>query len=216
MLYAFGFERVGVVFSDMYVVIPDPPPGQEGAERGVRLEVRLLERGELKGNMFSSRPVEVGQPVWRADLLEAVKGEGEEGSGEGTGRGVGGGGPPGSLDRAHHHPNFRGWNPGRRAFDPELTADPVQFVGQRLADLEGLLERAGIAQDEATAADAESLRACLPEIMDTVGRLLDRVQRGELAGAVKGEGAEGSGEGRGGGRGVGGGGPVASARVGWL
>ncbi len=89
-------------------------------------------------------------------------------------------------------------------------------MGQRLADLEGLLERAGIAQDEATAADAESLRACLPEIMDTVGRLLDRVQRGELAGAVKGEGAEGSGEGRGGGRGVGGGGPVASARVGWL
>ncbi|HEY2692213.1 MAG TPA: hypothetical protein VGJ50_27530 [Streptosporangiaceae bacterium] len=193
MLYAFGFERVGVLFSDMYVVIPDPPPGQEGAERGVRLEVRLLERGELKGNMFSSRPVEVGQPVWRADLLEAVQGDGEEG----MGRRVGGGGPPGSLDRAHHHPNFRGWNPGRRAFDPELTADPVQFVGQRLADLEGLLERAGIAPDEATAADAESLRACLPEIMDTVGRLLDRVQRGELAGAP-------------------GDGPVASARVGWL
>jgi hypothetical protein len=186
MLYAFGFERVGVLFSDMYVVIPDPPPGQEGAERGVRLEVRLLERGELKGNMFSSRPVEVGQPVWRADLLEAVKGEGEAG-----------GGPPGSLDRAHHHPSFRGWNPGRRAFDPELTADPVQFVGKRLADLEGLLERAGIAPDEVTAADAESLRACLPEIMDTVGRLLDRVQRGELAEAP-------------------GDGPVASARVGWL
>ena len=199
MLYAFGFERVGVLFSDMYVVIPDPPPGQEGAERGVRLEVRLLERGELKGNMFSSRPVEVGQPVWRADLLESVKGDGEEG----MGRRVGDGGPPGSLDRAHHHPSFRGWNPGRRAFDPELTADPVQFVGQRLADLEGLLERAGIAPDEATAADAESLRACLPEIMDTVGRLLDRVQRGELAGAVKGEGEAG-------------GGPVASARVGWL
>src|SRR5262249_51342511 len=143
MLYAFGFERVGVLFSDMYVVIPDPLPGQEGAERGVRLEVRLLERGELKGNMYSSRPIEGGQPVWRADLLESAD------SG------------PGSLDRAHHHPNFRGWNPGRRAFDPELTADPVQFVGQRLADLEGLLERAGVAQDEVTAADAESLRACL-------------------------------------------------------
>jgi hypothetical protein len=184
MLYAFGFERVGVLVSDMYVVIPDPLPGQEGAERGVRLEVRLLERGELKGSIYSSRPIEVGQPVWRADLLESAEG------------------PPGSLDRAHHHPSFRGWNPGRRAFDPELTADPVQFVGQRLADLEGLLERAGIAPDEVTAADAESLRACLPEIMDTLGRLLDRVQRGELAGAVKGEGEAG--------------GPVASARVGWL
>jgi len=179
MLYAFGFERFGVLVSDMYVVIPDPLPGQEGAERGVRLEVRLLERGELKGSIYSSRPIEVGQPVWRADLLESASG------------------PPGSLDRAHHHPNFRGWNPGRRAFDPELTADPVRFVGQRLADLEGLLERAGIAPDEVTAADAESLRACLPEIMDTVGRLLDRVQRGELAEVPGGE-------------------PAASARVGWL
>ncbi len=61
MLYAFGFERVGVLCSDMYVLIPDPLPGQEGAERGVRLEVRLLERGELRGNMFSSRPIEVGR-----------------------------------------------------------------------------------------------------------------------------------------------------------
>ena len=179
MLYAFGFERVGVLFSDMYVLIPDPLPGQEGAERGVRLEVRLLERGELQGNMFSSRPIEVGRPVWRADLLESVAG------------------PPGSLDRAHHHPNFRGWNPGRRAFDPELTADPVRFVGEQLADLDGLLERAGIATDEVTAADAKSLRACLPEIMETVGRLLEKAQHGDGAAAPDG-------------------GPAASARVGWL
>jgi len=179
MLYAFGFERVGVLASDMYVVIPNPRPGQEGAERGVRLEVRLLERGELKGNIFSARPIEVGRPVWRADLLESVNG------------------PPGSLDRAHHHPAFRGWEPGRRAFDPEMTASPVQWVGEQLADLEGLLERVGITADEVTAADAKSLRGCLPEIMDTIGRLLEKVQRGELA-APPGDD------------------PVASARVGWL
>jgi len=179
MLYAFGFERVGVLFSDMYVVIPDPLPGQEGAERGVRLEVRLLERGELKGSIYSSRPIEVGQPVWRADLLEALDG------------------PPGSLNRAHHHPAFRGWEPGSRVFDAGLTARPVPWVGDRLADLEGLLERAGVPADEATAADARALRGCLPEIMDTVGRLLDRVRAGELAASP-------------------GGGTAASARVGWL
>jgi len=178
MLYAFGFDRVGVLVSDMYIVIPSPRPGQEGAERGVRLEVRLLERGELPGSIYSARPIEVGRPVWRADLLEAVDG------------------PPGSLNRAHHHPAFRGWDPGRRVFDPAMTASPVDWVAGELADLEGLLERAGVPADEATAADAKALRGCLPEIMDTVGRLLERVRDGELAASPDGE--------------------PAAARVGWL
>ena len=178
MLYAFGFDRVGVLVSDMYIVIPSPRPGQEGAERGVRLEVRLLERGELPGSIYSARPIEVGRPVWRADLLEAVDG------------------PPGSLNRAHHHPAFRGWEPGRRVFDAELTARPVPWVGEQLADLEGLLERAGVPADERAAADARALRGCLPEIMDTVGRLLERVRDGELAASPDGE--------------------PAAARVGWL
>ena len=117
MLYAFGFDRIGVLVSDMYIVIPNPRPGQEGAERGVRLEVRLLERGELPGSIYSARPIEAGRPVWRADLLEAADG------------------PPGSLNRAHHHPAFRGWEPGSRVFDADLTARPVQWVGEQLADL---------------------------------------------------------------------------------
>ncbi len=47
MLYAFGFDRIGVLVSDLYIVDPRPIPGQEGAEHGVRLELRVLERGEL-------------------------------------------------------------------------------------------------------------------------------------------------------------------------
>lgn len=44
MLYAFGFERVGVVVGDLYFDNPRAARGQEGAEHGVRLELRMLER----------------------------------------------------------------------------------------------------------------------------------------------------------------------------
>jgi hypothetical protein len=171
MLYAFGFSRIGVLASDLYFVDPEPGPGQEGAERGVRLEVRLLERGELRGSIYSAQPIEVSQPVWRADLLETVNG------------------PPGSLNRAHHHPRFRGWEPGQRNFDADLVADPVQWVGDQLADLDGLLERAGIPGDEVTAADAKAVRDSVPEIMDVVRRLLQKVKDGEL-GLPPGDGVE--------------------------
>ena len=48
MLYAFGFERIGVLVSDLYFVDPKPHPGQESAEHGVRLEVRMLGQGEMQ------------------------------------------------------------------------------------------------------------------------------------------------------------------------
>ncbi len=142
MLYAFGFATVGVVVGDLYIVDPDPLPGQEGPERGVRVEVRVLERPPLEGGIYSAQPILVGRPVWRADLLEAVD-------------------HPGTLDRAHHHPAFDGWDPCPRVFDPGLTADPVGWVGERLA-----------AYDD--------VRATVPEILDAVRRLLDRVRNGEL------------------------------------
>ena len=55
MLYVFGFERTGVVLSDLYFIDPHPIEGQESPERGVRLEVRLLVRGELKGSIYTAR-----------------------------------------------------------------------------------------------------------------------------------------------------------------
>lgn len=181
MLYAWGFERVGVVAGDLYFLDPDPSPGQEGAERGVRLEVRLLERPPLTGSIYAAQPIVIDRPIWRADLLESVDG------------------PPGSHDRTHHHPKFRGWEPGRRQFEPEMTENPVGWLTQRLQDLPGLMKGAEIDPSEAGPDDAAQLAAVAPEIARTVEGLLARVRAGELAREPE-PGTE----------------PLAAARVSWL
>jgi hypothetical protein len=165
MLYAFGFERVGVLAGDLYFVDPRPAKGQEGAEHGVRVELRVLERGALKGSVYSAQPIEVGRPIWRADLLESVAGR------------------PGSFDRTHYHPVFRDWDPSSRVFARELSADPLGWLGENLADLDGLLAAAGLPADTAGPDDADRLRGVAPEIVAAVRRLLDQVRAGEL-GAV--------------------------------
>ena len=146
MLYAFGFERVGVLVGDLYHLDPQPAKGQEGAEHGVRVELRVLERGALKGSIYSAQPIEVGQPIWRADLLETVAGR------------------PGSFDRTHHHPVFRDWDPTSRVFVRELSADPLGWLGEMLADLDGLLATAGFPAEAAGPDDAARLREVTPEI----------------------------------------------------
>jgi hypothetical protein len=183
MLYAWGFERIGVVAGDLYFVDPNPSPGQEGAERGVRLEVRLLERPPLTGSIYAAQPIVIDRPVWRADLFESVAG------------------PLGSHDRTHHHPHFRGWEPGKRQFDEGLTEDPVGWLTARLEDLPGLLKGAQIDGDAAGPDDARQLADAAPAIAETVSSLLARVRAGELGrppgGAAPGE-------------------AVTDARVGWL
>ena len=162
MLYVFGFERVGVVVGDLYFVDPNPMKGQEGAEHGVRVELRVLGRGELKGSVYSAQPIELGPPVWRADLLESVAGQ------------------PGSFDRTHYHPAFTGWNPGRRVFVKELSADPLGWLDSKLTDLDALLDSAGFPAGTAGPDDARDLREAMPEILDAARRLLGRVRAGEL------------------------------------
>jgi len=167
MLYAFGFERVGVLVGDLYHLDPHPAKGQEGAERGVRVELRVLRRGPLKGSIYSAQPIEVGQPIWRADLLETVAGR------------------PGSFDRTHHHPVFRDWDPTSRVFAKELSADPLGWLAKTLADLDGLLAMAGFPAETAGQDDAASLRDVAPQIVDATRRLLDKVRAGELGTAPR-------------------------------
>jgi hypothetical protein len=153
MLYTFGFEQIGVLVCDLYFVDPEPGKGQE---------LRALERGDLKGSIYSAQPLSVGQPIWRVDLLESVDGT------------------PGSFDRTHHHPSFTGWEPGSRVFERELSADPIGWLGRKLSDLPELLKEAGVSADVAGPDDAASLRDATPEIVNATERLLARVRAGEL------------------------------------
>jgi hypothetical protein len=159
MLWSMAFDRLGIVVSDLYFVDPHPGEGQEGPERGVRLELRLFDRDPLHGSIYSAVPIRVDRPLWRVDLLESVSS------------------PPGSLDRAHHHPRFAGWEPGRRVFVEELSAQPVAWLRDRLADPAALLAAAG--EDPADhARDLAALEAAGLQIAEVVEHLLAEVAAG--------------------------------------
>jgi len=187
MLYMFAFDNVGVVVGDLYFVDPEPLKGQESAEHGVRLELRTVEQGQLVDSIYAAYPIAVDRPVWRADFLESVDGN------------------PGSFDRTHHHPVFTGWDPGERVFVRELSADPLGWLADRLADLDGLLRAGGFAADTAGPNDAAELRRAAPEIVDATRRLLERVRAGELGNPPAGAAAAPA-EGQ----------PQALVRSGWL
>jgi hypothetical protein len=132
-----------------------------------------------KGSMYSARRSS-STDVWRFDLLEAVTD------------------PPGQLGPRSPSPSLpREWEPGPRHFVEQLSARPLEWVGARLSDLDALLEQAGMAAADVGTGDAQALRQAVPEIMDVLGRLLDRVKTGQLALAPGDE-------------------ELASARIGWL
>jgi hypothetical protein len=167
VLAVFGFDRVAVVLGDLYFVDPNPAPGQEGAERGVRVEVRFIEAQKLDGSIYAARPIVVGEPVWRLDLLESVDGK------------------PGSFDRTHHHPLMRGYEPGSRRFERELSSDPLCYLAGQLRDLPGLLEQAELPASCASDEDVRQLHDSVDDIVAATGAMLERVRRGELAHAAE-------------------------------
>lgn len=162
MLRVLCVNQLAVTIEDLYFVDPAPAPGMEGHERGVRLELRLLEQQPRHGSVYSSPSLLVGRSVWRADFLESVAGG------------------PGSRDRMHFHSGMLDGEPGERTFSADLTDDPMGWLHGRLSDAEALLTAAKVdaaAYAESTAA----LREVLAEIMATTERTLEDVRAGRLA-----------------------------------
>lgn len=163
MLTMFCFDGLAVVVEDLYFVDPEPTPGQEGPERGVRVELRLVERQPWRGSVYASQRVVVDDAVFRVDLLESVAGG------------------PGNRDRVHHHPAMRDNEPSDRVFDPRLTDDPVGWLEARLADPMGLLAGAGVPDLDLYQQAVAGLRDSLPEITRSVATMLEKVRLGQLA-----------------------------------
>ncbi len=130
--------------------------GTPGArERGVRLEVRLVEQVRT-GSGYASPEVRVAPALCRIDLLESA---------------------PGRADRMHWHPMMRAGEPGDRVLDPAIGADPVTWVRDRLGDVGGLLRGAGVADPAPFTADADRLASCLDDVVARVQAGLARARR---------------------------------------
>jgi hypothetical protein len=156
MLYLYGFEEICVMASEVFFVDPAPAvDGQEGPEAGVRVEIRKLERLPLRASIYSAQPMAADTPLLRFDLLESFP------DGLGT------------RDRVHWHPDFDGWDPSWRKFDPELSADPLGWLRKSLGDLDRLLDSPGHP-------DAAAVAARSDEIVTSVGRLWDQVRAGDF------------------------------------
>jgi hypothetical protein len=160
VLWTLAFDHVGVVMSDLYFVDPALDQGDGGAERGVRLELRHFERDALKGSVYSAVPIRLDLPIWRVDLLETVESE------------------PGSLNRAHHHPRFHGWEPGRRVFVDGLSSDPLGWVGERFTAIDGVLTDAQVDPANLGGEDVEALRAAGPAVVLQLKHMLGEVAAG--------------------------------------
>jgi hypothetical protein len=162
MMSSFSFDKIAVTAEDIYFLDPVQKPDNEGPERGVRVELRLLERGPHQGSVYAAQPFGMGTVIWRADLLESVAAG------------------PGSADRMHFHPHMTDSEPGHRVFDTAIPADPIGWLTGQLSDLDELL--AGKVDGvEEFGADAAALRSEAPHIGSAVSTLLERVRAGELA-----------------------------------
>lgn len=157
MMQAFCFGTLAVTLEDLYFVDPDPTPGQEDPERGVRVELRLVEPQPWRGSIYAAQPFVIDEALWRADFFESVPGG------------------PGSKDRMHHHPEMSGNEPGNRVFEPALTDDPFGWLERRLDDLPE------ICRGEEHEAAARELLANAPQIVAAARAMLERVRAGELA-----------------------------------
>ena len=142
--WIFGTLAVTVARVDFldpnHATTPDP------RERGVRVELRPT-RSDHQGSIYASPQIGLAPAVCRFDLLESA---------------------PQAADRMHWHPDMNGGEPGRRFFDPEIPADPLRWLADRLHEVETLLERSGADEIPRHRASVARIAEACDEIVEAV------------------------------------------------
>jgi hypothetical protein len=126
------------------------------ADGGARVEIRRVEQVEGPRHRpgaagFTVGPVGGGTGIWRADLFMVLSHPG--------------------TPCFHYHPQFESDDVGERVFEPDMAADPRKWIAARLADITGLLEKAGAA-DVAASMDLEEHERSLPLMLAAVDACL--------------------------------------------
>jgi hypothetical protein len=118
------FETLAVTVATIDFVDPAVAHEPDARERGVRLELRPIETS-ASGTIYVSPRVNLQPAVCRIDLLESR---------------------PGAADRVHWHPAMAAGEPGKRVFDPELSADPVGWLHERLRHVDRIITQTTLAE----------------------------------------------------------------------
>ncbi len=113
MLHLFAFTRHAIVVRHWFEIDLD----DASMEHGARVEVRELTPHPHRGSESASQVIAADRPLWRADLFDRLSDS------------------PGSFAVAHYHPGFTGNEPGSRAWDAKLAADPWRWLHQQIATL---------------------------------------------------------------------------------
>jgi hypothetical protein len=155
MEQAWLFDTLTVTLARIDFLDPALADQSDVRERGVRLEVRPS-TPEHRGSVYASPAVALQPAVCRIDLLESA---------------------PGAADRMHWHPTMDAGEPGDRTFDAAIPADPLGWLSERLADVTGLLEQAGVPDAARHARSAHQIGEQRDEIVAAAASALEWARR---------------------------------------
>jgi hypothetical protein len=143
---AWLFDHLAVTVERVDFIDPAVAHLDDARERGVRLELRLLD-SVAEGTVYVSPSVTLHPAVYRVDLLESK---------------------PGAADRMHWHPAMAAGEPGKRTFDPEIPADPLGWVTSFLDGVGSRLADSGIGDADRFADDIAAIAVSATDIVDSV------------------------------------------------